>query len=59
MPIIRITAEAHKAITGATGQESDGSHMIRLERETLMRLREVELPGETISDTIIRLAKYR
>lgn len=60
--MVRITAEAMRAIEDAavnpfnqTGQKMiDGTWLVPLSNELMVRIRSVALPGETISDTIIR-----
>lgn len=64
MPIITITAQAKRAISRAainafssTGaQLPSGDWEIPLEETTLDRLRQAQFTGETISETIIRIA---
>lgn len=63
MPIITISHEAQLAIRGAatnpfnqTGtQRPDGSWDVPVEQDTLDRIHEAQLAGETLSDTIIRV----
>jgi hypothetical protein len=64
MPRINITNEAMLAIRSAStapggfnqtaNRRSDGTWDVPLEEDTLDRLKSQQLPGETLSDTIIR-----
>lgn len=63
MPNIAITVEAHNAIRAAANNFSDtsqplGEGMVSIEvtDATIDRLADTSLLGETISDTIIRIA---
>jgi hypothetical protein len=65
MPFIVISDEAEKAIRGDIKrdismqghQHPDGCWSIRLQQETLDELLNHQIPGETLSDTIIRLIR--
>lgn len=64
---INVTNECQQAIrSAATGNEfknngtqrADGTWDIPVDEEVVDRLKEVAFPGETYSDTIIRLAAF-
>ena len=64
MKTIRITKEAHAAIRGAAVREfadlarpidDPGLLDVPIEAGTLARLEAVRLPGETLSDAIVRV----
>lgn len=66
MPTINITEEASRALRGLatkpfrdTGtRRADGTIDVPVEEETVERLSGCAMPGETASDTIIRLAAF-
>ena len=60
MITISITAEAYMAITGhfpdPSQHDAQGGFAITLDRKTIDRLTALRAPGESYSDTIVRLA---
>jgi hypothetical protein len=64
MPMIHLTDEAARALRACadrpfqqTGtQRPDGSWDVPVEEDTLERLKNVQLAGESMSDTVMRVA---
>lgn len=69
MPNIIMTREAANAIRGAADPgrlyidtatpTADGQVSVPLEQSTIDRLTEVAFPGESLSDTIVRIAALK
>lgn len=65
MPLIVITGEAHNAIRSrapagfdVTGQQQqDGSWVVPIGLDTMSAIQNAAFPHETLSDTIVRLAR--